>query len=130
LIDGCDEFIYYDDLIRTAEKPAPRPRSRKSAATPAASPEAAAAAAASATAATPDRSDKKTEAMAKLVQIVRSLERDYDPVWGSMVKQTIRRVHPGFNEEYYGYSSFVAMLEDARDQDYIDLEYDEKRGNY
>src|SRR6185437_3765336 len=46
LIDGCDEFIYYDDLIRTAEKPAPRPRSRKSAGTPAASPEAAAAAAA------------------------------------------------------------------------------------
>ncbi len=61
---------------------------------------------------------------------MRSLERDYDPVWGSMVKQTIRRVHPGFNEEYYGYPSFNALLEDARTQGEVELEFDEKRGNY
>jgi hypothetical protein len=107
LIGSCDEFIYYDDLVRVAEKPKrPKP------------------------AGAPKTTEKKSEAMERLVEIVRSLERDYDVVWGSMVKQTIRRVHPGFNEEYYGYPSFPAMLEDARDQGVIDLEYDEQRGNY
>jgi uncharacterized protein (TIGR00288 family) len=107
LIGSCDEFIYYDDLVRVAEKP------RKPRATGASKP-----------------SQKKGEAIEKLVEIVRSLERDYDPVWGSMVKQTIRRVYPGFNEEYYGYVSFTALLEDAKAQGEVELEFDEKRGNY
>ena len=107
LISGCDEFIYYDDLVRVAEKPK---RARPSSGSKPAS--------------------KKGEAIEKLVEIVRSLERDYDPVWGSMVKQTIRRVYPGFNEEYYGYSSFAALLEDAGAQGELELEFDEKRGNY
>jgi hypothetical protein len=47
-----------------------------------------------------------------------------------MVKQTIRRVYPGFNEDYYGYPSFNALLEDARDQGLIDLDLDKERGNY
>jgi uncharacterized protein (TIGR00288 family) len=108
LIGSCDEFIYYDDLVRVAEKP------RK--AKPAAG--------------APKVSEKKHDALEKLVEIVRSLTRDYDVIWGSMVKQTIRRVHPGFNEDYYGYPSFTALLEDARDQGLLDLEYDEPRGNY
>ena len=64
------------------------------------------------------------------MQIVQSLERDYDPVWGSMIKQTIRRVFPGFNEEYYGYRSFAALLEDMGKQKLVELEFDEGRGNY
>jgi hypothetical protein len=47
-----------------------------------------------------------------------------------MVKQTIRRVYPGFNEDYYGYPSFNALLEDARDQGLVELDLDEERGNY
>jgi len=108
LISSCDEFVYYDDLVRATEKPR-RPRRSASA---------------------PKLDAKQAEAVEKLVEIVRSLERDYDQIWGSMVKQTIRRVHPGFNEEYYGYESFPALLEDARQQGLIDLEYDEQRGNY
>jgi uncharacterized protein (TIGR00288 family) len=106
LIGNCDEFIYYDDLVRVAEKPK---KARVAGSKP---------------------TQKKREAVEKLVEIVHSLARDYDPVWGSMVKQTIRRVYPGFNEEYYGYPSFAALLEDAREQGDVDLEYDEKRGNY
>jgi uncharacterized protein (TIGR00288 family) len=106
LIGSCDEFIYYDDLVRAAKKPpAPRTRSRSAA-------------------------TKKQEALEKLTEIAVSLARDYDTVWGSMVKQTIRRVYPGFNEEYYGYPSFNALLEDARDKGLLELEYDETRGNY
>lgn len=107
LIGSCDEFIYYDDLVRVAEKP------KKARAAGGSKP-----------------SQKKGEAIEMLVEIVRSLERDYDPVWGSMVKQTIRRVHPGFNEEYYGYPSFAALLEDARATSEVDLDFDEERGNY
>jgi uncharacterized protein (TIGR00288 family) len=107
LIGSCDEFIYYDDLVRVAEKPRkPKPAGASRA------------------------SEKKQEALDKLVEIVRSLSRDYDMVWGSMVKQAIRRVYPGFNEEYYGYPSFAALLENARELGVIDLEFDEPRGNY
>jgi 2,3-bisphosphoglycerate-dependent phosphoglycerate mutase len=68
--------------------------------------------------------------MDKLVEIVESLDTDYDQLWGSMVKQTIRRVHPGFSESYYGYNSFSDLLKDAEARGLIRLEYDEKRGNY
>ena len=78
---------------------------------------------------TPD-SERKREAIRQLLEIVHSLERDYDNVWGSMVKQTIRRVHPGFNEEDYGYASFSALLESAQEDGQLELEYDPDRGNY
>jgi len=110
LIGGCDEFIYYDDLIRAAEK-VEKPKSEtQSKAAPA--------------------KRKREDSADKMLQIVRSLERDYDTVWGSMVKQTIRRVFPSFNEEYYGHSSFAALLEDAADMGVIELEFDDERGNY
>lgn len=153
LIDSCDEFIYYDDLIRSAQKPAamPRPGGRRrsrigeaaqqvvAAIAPAvsANPQPSQTTTPAAGEPTPEKAtaneakaSRQHEGIIKLVQIVRSLERDYDPVWGSMVKQAIRRVYPGFNEEYYGYSSFAALLEDAAAHDYIDLEFDEKRGNF
>jgi uncharacterized protein (TIGR00288 family) len=103
LITSCDEFIYYDDLARQAKKV----RGRKTA-----------------------NRDKKTEAMERLVEIVESLDADYDQLWGSMVKQTIRRVHPGFSETYYGYGSFSDMLKDAQARGLIELDYDEGKGNF
>jgi len=106
LIGGCDEFIYYDDLARQASKPK-RSRASKT-----------------------GQKDKKTEAMDQLAEIVESLAADYDQLWGSMVKQTIKRVHPGFNESYYGYDSFSALLKDAESRGLIKLEYDSERGNY
>jgi uncharacterized LabA/DUF88 family protein len=112
LVAASDEFIYYDDLVRAAGKPKsrPRPQSGKKAATA--------------------DDDRKGEGIDKVMEIVQSLDRDYDQIWGSMVKQTVRRVYPGFNEEYYGYSSFAAMLEELADQELLDLEFDAKRGNY
>jgi uncharacterized protein (TIGR00288 family) len=109
LIASCDEFIYYDDLARAAQKP---PAVKKKAATSGAKP------------------NKKEEALERLAEIVGALSRDYDPVWGSMVKQTIRRVYPGFNEDYYGYANFNDLLEDGADQGVIELDFDESRGNY
>jgi hypothetical protein len=106
LISGCDEFIYYDDLIRTAsKKPVKQVKAKK-----------------------PD--DKRQKALEQLKEIVQSLEQDYDPLWGSIVKQTIKRVYPGFNETYYGYHTFSELLEHAAAEGIIELEYDEERGNY
>ena len=105
LIASCDEFIYYDDLVRAAKKPVKR-GGRKKTASP------------------------KDDAVQKLVEICKSLDRDYDTLWGSMIKQTIRRVHPGFNEEYAGYRSFAELLKAAEDQGMLELEYDAERGNY
>ncbi len=105
LVAGCDEFIYYDDLVKTAERPK---RKRKAA----------------------SKADPGAEGMEQLVEIVRSLEREYDPVWGSLVKQTIRRVHPGFSESLWGYRTFNGLLEAAAMSGLLKLEKDEARGNY
>jgi len=107
LIANCDEFIYYDDLIRVAKKarPAPKPGSKAP-------------------------QDKRQEAIDRVVEVVNSLEQDYDVLWGSMLKQAIRRVYPGFNEGYYGYRSFSDLLEDIRSEGLIELEHDESRGNF
>jgi uncharacterized protein (TIGR00288 family) len=106
LVANCDEFIYYDDLIRTAQRTRPNKKKGKK------------------------ETNEAQEAIDRLIAIVRSLELDYDPLWGSLVKQTIRRVHPGFNESYYGYRTFSELLKDAETQGLIALEYDENRGNY
>lgn len=106
LIANCDEFIYYDDLIRAAKKSQSAPRRKKT---------------------TPN---KKQEAYDRVEQILQSIDQDYDPLWGSTLKQAIRRVHPSFNEGYYGYRTFSDLLEDMKSQGILDLEYDEGRGNY
>ena len=105
LIESCDEFIVYDDLIRAAEK------TRKSRKRPA-------------------KGTKKQEAFDRVVEIVGSLELDHDVVWGSMIKQAIKRVYPGFNEQYYAYSSFSNLLEAMRKEGLVELRRDDKRGNY
>jgi hypothetical protein len=53
-----------------------------------------------------------------------------DPIWGSMVKQTLKRRRPGFNESYYGFRAFADLLEEAEDRGLLDLELDERSGGY
>jgi uncharacterized protein (TIGR00288 family) len=108
LIATCDEFIYYDDLIRVARKPKRPPAKGKK----------------------EDATDKKQEAIDRVLEVLTSVEQDYDTLWGSALKQAVRRVHPGFNESYYGYGSFSGLLEDLKTRGFIELEYDDSRGNY
>ncbi len=107
LIGSCDEFIYYDDLIRET---AAKKKTRRKKVEP--------------------EQEKLQDASDKVVEIVQSLERDYDTVWGSMVKQTIRRVYPSFNETYYGAGSFADLLEQVQKEGRVEIEFDEARGNY
>lgn len=106
LIANCDEFIYYDDLVRVATQSR---RAPKKGAT---------------------KEDKKQEAAGQLLEVLQSMEQDYDPVWGSALKQAVRRVDPGFNEGYYGYTSFSQLLQEIAAKGLIELEYDASRGNY
>ena len=60
------------------------------------------------------KEDKKQEAIDRSWKSCTPIEQDYDPLWGSTLKQAIRRVYPGFNEGYYGYGSFSDLLEDIK----------------
>jgi uncharacterized protein (TIGR00288 family) len=115
LANNCDEFIFYDDLIRVQKRTQTRRKPKKE----------------SAGNDVETGADKrKQEAFDRLVATVTSLETDYDPVWGSLVKPTLKRVYPGFNESYYGYRTFAELLEDAAKEGVIQLEHDPQRGNY
>jgi len=106
LIANCDEFIYYDDLIRTAKKTKAAPKKGRT------------------------KKDKKQEVIDQVLEVLESVGQDYELLWGSMLKQAIRRVHPGFNEGYYGYQSFSDLLKDLEARKLVELEYDDSRGNY
>ena len=107
LINSCDEFIYYDDLAKAQTKQT-KPKAKTG----------------------EKKVEGKQESLQQLVSIVGSLEQDYDVLWGSMVKQTLRRVDPGFVETNFGYANFAEFLEDAEDRGLLELDYDDKRGNY
>ncbi len=103
LIDNCDEFIYYEDVWRDTQK---GPKL--------------------------DGLNKKTaEVFSLLVESIQALLRDNKEVlWGSMIKQTMQRKKPSFNEGYYGYSTFSELLEDAERKSIIKLKKDQRSGTY
>ena len=131
LVANCDEFIYYDDLAKAASESFRATAKPPAAGTSAKQPDAQSG---RKKAKTPGKRqqavDEKTEAMLKVVEIIRSLQADYDPLWGSLVKQTVRRVHPGFQERHYDFRTFSELLEAIEELGYIELQYDEGRGNH
>ena len=147
LIANCDEFIYYDDLVRKEEqrsgrrKPPARAASGKSAAAPAGpAPAETAAAPPDAAgrslpkAARPKTEDeKRQEAFDLVLSTIEALAEDRDEddkIWGSMIKQALKRQRPGFNESYHGFKSFNQLLEEAAARRLVELERDEKSGGY
>ena len=131
LIANCDEFIFYDDLVR--EEEAKRSRAaKKPAAKTAAAPKSEGGKVREPGSAKSGE-DKRQEALDLIVETVEALvaERGQEErIWGSMVKQTLKRRKPGFNESYYGYRAFSDLLEDAQRDQLIALELDEKSGGY
>jgi len=128
LINNCDEFIYYDDLVREEKAKAKRTRKK-----PAAKPKPAAAKAAPEVPEEPEAEDKTQQVLDLVVETYEALlaERgEGERIWGSMIKQALKRRKPGFNESYYGYKSFTEVLEEAKARGLLDLEHDEKSGGY
>jgi len=158
LIANCDEFIYYDDLVRKEEQrrgrrkaPGKQGSGRQQAAAPAASAPAALPVAESAPPATPPAEvalveaaptaspplktdeEKKQEAFDLVLATIEALAEDREEdekIWGSMIKQALKRQRPGFNETYHGFRSFSQLLEEAQARKLIELEKDEKSGGY
>lgn len=105
LMENCDEFIFYEDLVRDTTKPTEHK--------------------------VRDLPKKQKEAFERLLNAIQALHREgKDVIWGSMVKQTIKRKHPEFNEEYYGYRSFSQLLEDAQARNIVTLKKDTRSGSY
>jgi uncharacterized protein (TIGR00288 family) len=129
LIANCDEFIYYDDLVRENEKKR-RTRRKPAAKTTSATPSAVKDPPVSAE---KTEEDRKQEAFDLVMDTIDALaeERDQDEkIWGSMVKQTLKRRNPGFNESYYGFRTFSDLLEEAQQRRLLTLEPDQKSGGY
>ncbi|MFI4889320.1 MAG: NYN domain-containing protein [Steroidobacterales bacterium] len=123
-INNCDEFIYYDDLVRKAPS---KVRRRTATAAPRE-----ASSADKATAAEnkgPDLADA-LELVVETLDAVTEERGENEPIWGSMIKQTIKRRHPGFNERAYGFRSFNELLAEAQKRGLVSLQPDEKSGGY
>ena len=138
LVSGCDEFIYYDDLVREPEsKRRRRPRAPAKKAARKESEPAAGDDGRPPVNAEPKRDepadDKQQEALDLVMATVEDLfeERGQEEkVWASMVKQTLKRRKPGFNETYHGFRTFGKLLEELQARILLDLELDEKSGSY
>jgi len=140
LIANCDEFIYYDDLVRDSEKQGKSRRRRSSG--KGKSKSKVEVESKSETGSTPavesqdlpvDETLLQQEGLDLMLETIEDLfkERgDEDKVWGSMVKQTLKRRKPGFSEGYHGFRSFGQMLEEAEKRGLLTLEKDEKSGGY
>jgi uncharacterized protein (TIGR00288 family) len=127
LIASCDEFIYYDDLVREQPRPARTGRKKSSGS------DSAPAHAGAKSKEAPSEDEKKQEAFDLVVQTLDALlaERGAeDQIWGSMVKQTLKRRRPGFNEAYYGFRSFNQLLEEAAQRGLLAIERDDRSGGY
>jgi uncharacterized protein (TIGR00288 family) len=129
LIANCDEFIFYDDLVRK-EPPKRQPRKR-----PAAKPAAGARAPAAETAeadeaALDDKTQKALDLLVNTFDALTSERGGEEKIWGSMIKQAMKRRNPGFNETYHGFKSFNSLLEEAAIRGLLKLEHDEKSGGY
>jgi uncharacterized protein (TIGR00288 family) len=135
LLASCDEFIYYDDLVREQQqhhKPRRAPRTKAHSAESSSS-GAHGSHAESKEPAESKEEDRRQEAFDLVLSTIDALAAERgaeDRIWGSMVKQALKRRHPGFNETYYGFRSFNKLLEDAAARKLLALERDEKSGGY
>jgi uncharacterized LabA/DUF88 family protein len=103
LITNCDEFIFYEDLVRETH----------------------------ALPSIENLPKKKQEVFRLVLDSLQALRREnYDVIWGSMVKQTMQRKQPYFNESYHGYKSFSELLEDAERHGLLSMKKDAKSGGY
>ncbi len=120
LMASCDEFIFYDDLVRESEK---QRKSRRKLASKKTSKKAS----------TRSDEEKQQKALDMVLETVEDLfkERgDEEKVWGSMVKQALKRRKPGFDETYHGFRTFGKLLEEAQTRGLLTLELDERSGGY
>jgi uncharacterized protein (TIGR00288 family) len=125
LISNCDEFIFYDDLVVKRQR-SPSPRRRE----PAAKLEAVAKSGLKSTRGRGDPAQEAIDLVRETIEALYTERGDTAKLWGSMVKQTLKRRQPSFNESFYGFASFNELLEEAQARHQLELEMDKKSGGY
>jgi uncharacterized protein (TIGR00288 family) len=126
LTKNCDEFIYYDDLVtddQSTKRRRKKPEAKKTAGKKVVADKAAA----------ESKEEPIDEAIGLVLETAEALlvdKGDQEKLWGSMVKQTLKRRRPGFNERVYGVRSFSDLLEEAENRGLLKLESDERSGGY
>ncbi|MCX6911244.1 MAG: NYN domain-containing protein, partial [Verrucomicrobia bacterium] len=118
-ISNCDTFLYYDDLVRAQPSKA---RQRRAATTPAAKP--------AEGENTGPSLEKAFDLVVETLEALTEERGENDSIWGSMIKQAIKRRSPGFNERAYGFRSFNDLLLEAQKRGLLKLEPDKKSGGY
>jgi uncharacterized protein (TIGR00288 family) len=108
LVDNCDEFLYYDDLVNAPARRKGSVKAKGASSLP----------------------KVKQEGFDQLMEAVAALQRENRELWASLVKDTMKRKQPQFNEEYHGYPTFGRMLEDAEKHELIKLRKDPRSGTY
>lgn len=127
LTRNCDEFIYYDDLVRdeqTIKRRRQKAPAKKMTVNATASKKSKAA---------KSEDDNIDEAIQLVLETAEGLQADMsdrEKLWGSMIKQTLKRRRPDFNERFYGVRSFSDLLEEAESRGLIELKLDERSGGY
>jgi len=122
LMNNCDEFFFYDDLVSKAKAKRKRSRPKTKDATKS-----------TGKSKTESKDDNQQEALDLVVETAEALHAERgagDVIWGSMIKQTLRRQKPGFSESAYGFRSFSDLLEEAAARGQLLLKKDERSGGY
>jgi len=122
LTANCDDFLFYDDVVREQEQKKKRAAQHATGRT---------AGGALHKTSKHREPDKRQEALDLILETLEALSAERgaeDKIWGSMVKQALKRRQPGFNESYYGFRSFSELLEEAEKRQLLALEHDEKSG--
>ena len=128
LMSNCDEFIFYDDLV--AKKKSSRKRSRTRPKSKTAAPKGARAEKLEEVAKEEDLAQEGIDLVMETAEALHAERGEEGRLWGSMIKQTLKRRKPGFNESFYGFGSFSELLEEAQARGELELELDEKSGGY
>jgi uncharacterized protein (TIGR00288 family) len=130
LIANCDEFIYYEDIVRQTKRRKPR-KKKSNGKKDTADTEANDNGNENVTAKKSEqRAQQAFDLVLEIVDDIFSERGDESPVWGSMVKQALKRRKPSFSESYHGFRSLGMLLEDMGKRELLTLEHDQKSGGY
>jgi hypothetical protein len=127
LVANCDEFIFYDDLVREIRRAAAKRDERKAQPQQGRRP-------------SDENNRKKEEMEARKLQALEMVVETFDAlvsergdtgkIWASLLKDTLKRRRPDFSETYYGFRTFGNLLEEAQTRGLFEFGRDEKSGTY
>ena len=127
LIANCDEFIYYEDIVRNTARRKP---AKKKSASKKSNGDASGASSKGKVDKAEERAQSAFNHVLETLDDIVSERGEESQIWGSMVKQALKRRKPSFSESYHGFRSFGKLLEEMGKRKLLTLQHDEKSGGY